>query len=62
MARKLCERKKALKKDPDALARLVDQPRFSCTECGRVANKKKYVCEPRKLDPEAVRLDARQVA
>ena len=62
MSQTLCKRKNALKKDPGALAKLIDRPRFSCKECGRVANKKKYVCHPRKLDQQATRLDVRQVA
>jgi hypothetical protein len=49
MAKTLCERKKALKKDPKAFAKLIDDPQFFCKKCGRVANCKKYVCKPRKL-------------
>ena len=48
MAKRLCERKKALKSRPEAVAKLVDEPRFFCEKCGRVANRKKYVCKPRK--------------
>jgi len=62
MAKTLCKRKKAMEKDPAAYAKLIDRPRFLCKECGRVANKKKYVCEPQKLDRSTVRLDVRQVA
>jgi len=62
MAKTLCKRKKTLRKDPEAFAKLIDRPRFLCKECGRLANKKRYVCQPRKLDAEAVRLDVRQVA
>lgn len=30
-------------------AEIVKEPRFMCHTCGRVANKKKNLCEPRKL-------------
>ena len=49
MAKTLCRRKKALKK-------LVDEPRFFCKKCGRVANAKKYVCRPRKLADGSVQV------
>ena len=49
MSKTLCERKTALKRDPKAFTKLVDEPRFFCKKCGRVANRKKYVCKPRKL-------------
>jgi len=28
---------------------VVDNPRFFCQECGRVANKKKWLCLPKRL-------------
>lgn len=28
---------------------VVNEPRFFCEECGRVANKKKWLCLPQKL-------------
>jgi hypothetical protein len=31
------------------LLKVVNQPKFFCKECGRVANKKKYLCDPKKL-------------
>lgn len=31
------------------LLKVLNQPQFFCKECGRAANKKKYLCEPRKL-------------
>jgi hypothetical protein len=31
------------------LLRVVEDPKFFCQECGRVANKKKWVCMPKKL-------------
>jgi len=49
MAKSLCEREKLLKKDFEAYAALVSQPRFICAACGRAANKKKYLCEPKRM-------------
>jgi hypothetical protein len=49
MAKSLCDMDKLLKKDIAAYIVLVDQPRFICTKCGRVANKKKNLCEPKKI-------------
>ena len=56
MSKTLCERKTALKRDPKAFTKLVDEPRFFCKKCGRVANRKKYVCKPRKLADGAVQV------
>ena len=52
MAKTLCELDKLLKKDFDAYAALVNQPRFVCTQCGRAANQKKNLCEPKKIKRE----------
>jgi hypothetical protein len=53
MSKTLCELKKYLKHDLDAYILLVYQPHFVCTKCGRVANKKKYLCQPQKIEVEA---------
>ena len=50
MSKTLCELKRDLKHDFDSYALLVCQPRFVCKDCGRAANKKKYLCNPRKID------------
>jgi hypothetical protein len=31
------------------LIKVVEPQTFFCTQCGRVANKKKWLCEPKKL-------------
>jgi lipopolysaccharide biosynthesis regulator YciM len=31
------------------LLRVVENPTYYCKECGRVANKKKWLCLPKKL-------------
>jgi hypothetical protein len=49
MAKSLCELDKLLKKDFDAYSALVNQPRFICAKCGRAANQKKNLCEPKKM-------------
>lgn len=53
MAKSLCDMEKLLKKDFDAYTALVNQPRFVCTKCGRAANKKKNLCEPKKIKSDA---------
>jgi hypothetical protein len=45
----LCKLKKSLKGDLPSYVLLVNQPRFVCANCGRVANKKKNLCEPRRM-------------
>ena len=40
-------------KNLDRYAKLVDQPKHVCTDCGRVANNKKMLCEPKKLPAKA---------
>ena len=34
----------------DELRQLVADPQYVCTKCGRVANKKKLLCKPVKLE------------
>jgi len=34
---------------PENLLKVVSQPKFFCEDCGRVAKKKKYLCEPKRL-------------
>ncbi len=31
------------------LLKVVNNPKYFCRECGRVANKKKWLCTPKKL-------------
>lgn len=50
MGKTLCELKKALKHDFDSYVLLVCRPRFVCKDCGRAANKKKYLCHPIKIE------------
>jgi hypothetical protein len=49
MAKKLCELKKLLKKDLSEYIINVNNPKYVCTKCGRVANEKKLVCSPAKI-------------
>jgi hypothetical protein len=49
MSKTLCTLKRELKKDMPRYVLLVNQPRFVCLACGRVANKKKNLCEPEKI-------------
>ena len=53
MGKHLCDLSKSVKKNLDRYARLVDRPKHVCTDCGRVANNKKMLCEPKKLPPKA---------
>ena len=43
------------KKDYTAenLLEVINKPKFYCQHCGRVANKKKYLCEPERLVPKS---------
>jgi len=34
----------------DELRTIVSEPTFYCVKCGRVANKKKWLCKPAKLN------------
>ncbi len=42
-------KKKVLNENPEAYMKLVNDPRFLCAKCGRVANSKKNICKPVKL-------------
>jgi len=45
----LCKLEKLLKHDFDAYCQLVSEPRFVCRNCGRAANKKKHLCDPKRI-------------
>jgi hypothetical protein len=49
MAKHLCKLSESVKKNFETIASLVDRPRFVCTDCGRAANDKKRLCEPKRL-------------
>ncbi|MEE2826581.1 MAG: hypothetical protein VYE64_08135 [Planctomycetota bacterium] len=49
MSKKLCDLKKLRKESPKKYAQLVSRPSHLCKKCGRVANRKKLVCQPKKL-------------
>lgn len=49
MSKTLCNLKRELKKDMATYVLLVNQPKFVCMACGRVANKKKNLCQPEKI-------------
>jgi hypothetical protein len=49
MSKTLCHLKRELKRDMPTYILMVNQPRFVCTACGRVANKKKNLCQPEKI-------------
>ncbi len=37
-------------RDFEHLVKIVASPHYVCEKCGRVADKKKWLCEPRPLD------------
>jgi hypothetical protein len=48
--RELCKWKKSEYAEQFKLLRtIVAQPKYACMRCGRVADKKKYLCEPEPL-------------
>jgi len=49
VAKELCKLKKNLSKQFEEIAALVDRPRFLCVECGRAANEKRRLCEPKRI-------------
>jgi ribosomal protein S9 len=50
VSKPLCELKKSLKADIKAYMLLVRDPTHLCRKCGRVANDKRLLCKPMKLD------------
>ncbi len=56
MAKSLCELKKSIRGDLAAYARLVVDHTHVCRRCGRVANRKKLLCKPMRLDDLIVAL------
>jgi hypothetical protein len=40
---------KVLKKDLPGYMGLIDAPRFVCGKCGRAANRKKNLCDPKEI-------------
>lgn len=49
-ARTLCHWKPGqYDKERELLAKIVGEPVFYCADCGRVAAKKKWLCEPARL-------------
>ena len=49
MGKQLCKLGTRLEKDFESYALLVNRPRFICRECGRAANEKRMLCEPKKI-------------
>jgi hypothetical protein len=57
MSKTLCERKKDLKHDLESYMQLVTPARFVCSNCGRCANKKKYLCEPERIEVPLITIE-----
>lgn len=50
MAKALCKwKKKEIDKGLNALALIINNPKFTCKDCARSANEKAYLCKPIKL-------------
>jgi hypothetical protein len=49
VAKELCKLKKSMRKQFEEIAAMVDRPRFLCVDCGRAANEKGRLCEPKRL-------------
>ena len=50
MGKELCKiQEELIRKDINAYAELVNDPKHVCKKCGRVANKKKLLCKPTRL-------------
>ncbi len=49
MSQTLCKIKKLLKKDLKVYVKHVNDPRYVCKSCGRVANEKNLLCKPVKI-------------
>ena len=48
--KKLCKWKKGdVEDDFDELRKIVAKPAYVCRKCGRVADKKKWLCKPEAL-------------
>lgn len=48
--KELCKLKKdELSKNIKKILKIVKKPKFICEKCARVANDKKYLCEPKKM-------------
>lgn len=46
----LCDlSKRDIEKHFDKIAEIVKEPKFMCLRCARVANRKTYLCKPKKL-------------
>jgi hypothetical protein len=51
--KELCEWSKSqLETHFALLAKIVTEPTYACTKCGRAANQKKWLCKPRRLPKE----------
>ena len=49
LTKSLCKLSQSMKKNFETIAARVNRPRFLCTDCGRAANEKRWVCEPKRI-------------